>query len=82
MYKQRNTTLRGIGDTGKAYASPVSYWAPFTESGCGFHDASWRTDWSTTAYVNNGSNGCVNMHTYDAPNAFNDLSVDEPVVIY
>ncbi|MDU4240019.1 MAG: L,D-transpeptidase family protein, partial [Limosilactobacillus fermentum] len=82
MYKQRNTTLRGIGDTGKAYASPVSYWAPFTESGCGFHDASWRTNWSTTAYVNNGSNGCVNMHTYDAPNAFNDLSVDEPVVIY
>lgn len=82
MYKQRNTTLRGYEDNGKSYASPVSYWAPFTESGCGFHDASWRTNWSSTAYLNNGSKGCVNMHTSDALNAFNDLSVDEPVVIY
>lgn len=50
-YKQRNATLRGSNDDGSSYASPVSYWMPFTLSGCGFHDASWRTDWSKTAYL-------------------------------
>lgn len=82
MYKQRNTTLRGTSDNGSAYASPVSYWAPFTDSGCGFHDASWRTDWSSTAYLNNGSNGCVNMHTSDAGTAYDSLSQYEPVIVY
>lgn len=82
MYKQTNTTLRGQNDNGSSYASPVSYWAPFTQSGCGFHDASWRTDWSSTAYLTGGSHGCVNMHTYDAGTAYADMEQNEPVVIY
>lgn len=82
MYKQQNTTLRGQNDNGSSYASPVSYWAPFTQSGCGFHDASWRTDWSSTAYLTGGSHGCVNMHTYDAGTAYADMEQNEPVVIY
>lgn len=82
MYKQRNTTLRGTSDNGSAYASPVSYWAPFTDSGCGFHDASWRTNWSSTAYLNDGSNGCVNMHTSDAGTAYDSLTQYEPVIVY
>lgn len=82
MYQQRDTTLRGTSDNGSSYASKVSYWSPFTESGCGFHDASWRTNWSSTAYINDGSNGCVNMHTSDAGTAFAALSQYEPVIIY
>ena len=65
-----------------SYASPVSYWAPFTDSGCGFHDASWRTNWSSTAYLNDGSNGCVNMHTSDAGTAYDSLTQYEPVIVY
>lgn len=82
MYQQTNTTLRGTGDNGKPYASPVNYWSPFTLSGEGFHDASWRTNWSKTAYLNNGSNGCVNMHPSDAGTAYKAMSPKEPVVIY
>ncbi len=82
MYQQMHTTLRGTGDNGKPYASPVTYWSPFTLSGCGFHDASWRHNWSSSAYLNDGSNGCVNMHPADAGTAFKALSVKEPVIIY
>lgn len=54
MYKQQDATLRGQNDNGSNYASKVSYWMPFTMSGCGLHDASWRTDWSSTAYLKAG----------------------------
>ena len=82
MYQQMHTTLRGTGDDGKPYASPVTYWTPFTLSGCGFHDASWRKNWSKTAYLTDGSNGCVNMHPADAGVAFKALSNKEPVIVY
>lgn len=82
MYKQTKTTLRGSRADGSAYASPVEYWAPFTLDGCGFHDADWRTNWSNTAYIKEGSLGCVNMKPSEAGNVFNNLEQSEPVVIY
>ena len=54
--KERNTTL--IGDD---YACDVDFWMPFTESGCGFHDSSWRSDYGNDIYLTNGSHGCVNL---------------------
>ena len=63
MYQQSPSVLRGTNDDGSKYSSPVQYWSPFTLSGCGFHDASWRHDWSRTAYkkTNGGSHGCIKI---------------------
>ena len=82
LYKQRGATLRGLNDDGSKYSSPVAYWVPFTQQGHGFHDASWRGDWSKTAYLAGGSHGCVNMKVGDAGTAFASMDEGEPVVIY
>lgn len=81
-YKQRNATLRGSNDDGSSYASPVSYWMPFTLSGCGFHDASWRTDWSKTAYLKGGSHGCVNVKPSEIRSVWRHMHKNETVIIY
>ena len=61
MYKQSPSTLKGTHSDGQHYEVKVNYWAQFTNSGCGFHDASWRTNWNKDAYLTNGSGGCVNI---------------------
>lgn len=81
-YKESPSTLRGTNDDGSSYASPVKYWMPFTLSGCGFHDASWRTDWSKTAYLKGGSHGCVNVKPSEIRNVWNNIKKGEPVIIY
>ena len=60
----------------------VKYWAQFTNSGCGFHDASWRKNWDKKAYLNDGSGGCVNLKTDQAAQIYNLLEVKEPVIVY
>lgn len=84
MYQQSPSILRGTNDDGSKYASKVQYWSPFTLSGCGFHDASWRHDWSKTAYkqTHGGSHGCINMHPENAGAGFHALTKGEPVIIY
>ncbi|WP_283588640.1 L,D-transpeptidase family protein [Limosilactobacillus viscerum] len=84
MYQQSPATLRGLNDDGSKYSSPVQYWSPFTDTGCGFHDASWRNNWSKTEYLTTtgGSHGCANMHPSDAGTAYHDMEINEPVVIY
>jgi hypothetical protein len=64
------------------YRVQVAYWAPFTDSGCGFHDASWRTNWSSTAYLHQGSGGCVNTPPNIMKTVYDNLSTYEPVVVY
>lgn len=59
MYKESPSVLRGYNDDGSKYASKVQYWMPFTLSGCGLHDASWRSDWSKSAYLTGGSHGVL-----------------------
>lgn len=81
-YKQRHATLRGKNDDGSNYASPVDYWMPFTLSGCGFHDASWRTDWSKTAYLKGGSHGCVNIKPAEIRSVWRHMHKLEPVIVY
>lgn len=83
LYKRSPSILKGTSvGHGGAYSVKVNYWAPFTNSGQGFHDASWRTNWSSNAYIGNGSGGCVNMPPSIAQTVYNNLSTHEPVVIY
>ncbi len=62
-YKQTNRVLKGPVDkkTGKpSYESHVDYWMPFNGN-IGLHDASWRSSFGGSIYVNNGSHGCINL---------------------
>ncbi|WP_281164299.1 L,D-transpeptidase family protein [Liquorilactobacillus sicerae] len=82
MYKQSPSVLKGSEAGNANYSVNVNYWAQFTSSGCGFHDASWRTNWASDAYLNNGSGGCVNTPSNVMANVYNNLSQKEAVVVY
>ncbi len=42
------------------YKHHVDFWMPFN-GGIGLHDASWRSTYGGTEYLENGSGGCVNV---------------------
>ena len=77
LNKQRNATL--VGDD---YECPVDYWMPFTESGCGIHDATWRDDFSPDAYLYNGSHGCVNVGYDTAANIYDLVDCGTSVIVH
>jgi hypothetical protein len=81
-YKQSPSTLKGSEVGNSNYSIKVAYWAPFTKSGCGFHDASWRKNWSSKAYLAQGSGGCVNTPPSVMKSVYDNLTQNEPVVIY
>jgi hypothetical protein len=82
LYKRKQYTLKGSA-VGKAdYAVKVDYWAPFTNSGQGFHDASWRKNWASNAYLTAGSGGCVNTPSSIMKTVYDNLNTYDPVVIY
>ena len=81
-YKESPSVLRGRNNDGSKYASPVKYWMPFTLSGCGLHDASWRGDWTKTAYLRGGSHGCVNIKPAEAKKVWRNVTKHEPVIVY
>ena len=76
MYKERDATLVGEG-----YNSAVSYWMPFYAN-VGIHDASWRSSFGGSIYINNGSHGCVNTPTENAATIYNNIEKGVPVVVY
>ena len=82
LYKQSPSTLRGTNDDGSPYSSKVQYWIPFTQSGCGLHDASWRQDWSKTAYLEGGSHGCVNIKPSQMKSVYDHVHTNEAVIVY
>ncbi|MDF2903472.1 MAG: hypothetical protein K0S25_1110 [Bacillus sp. (in: firmicutes)] len=82
MYKESPSTLEGSEVGNPNYSVKVDYWAPFTNSGCGFHDASWRKNWASNAYLTQGSGGCVNTPPSVMKTVYDNLSQYEPVVIY
>lgn len=82
MYKESPSTLKGYNDDGTKYSSKVKYWMPFTLSGCGLHDASWRTDWGKTAYLTGGSHGCVNIRPAEIKSVWNHVLTNEAVIVY
>jgi hypothetical protein len=83
LYKRTPATLTGRELGGKpSYEVKVNYWAPFTNDGQGFHDAGFRSNWASNAYLNAGSHGCVNTPPSVMKTVYNNLSTHEPVVIY
>ena len=82
LYKRPQYTLKGSAVGKPDYAIKVNYWAPFTNSGQGFHDASWRTNWASNAYLTGGSGGCVNTPPSIMKTVYDNLSTYDPVVIY
>ncbi|UPM55565.1 L,D-transpeptidase family protein [Gottfriedia acidiceleris] len=82
LYKRTPSILRGSHVGLGSYEVKVDYWAPFTNSGQGFHDASWRSNWSSNAYLTAGSGGCVNTPPSLMKTVYDNLSTYEPVVIY
>ncbi len=75
--KQRDRTLKGDD-----YESFVSYWMPFTWTGCGLHDAPWRGAFGGGIYKTNGSHGCLNLPSSKAAALYNAVDYDTPVVVY
>jgi len=83
LYKRTPATLTGRELGGKpSYEVQVDYWAPFTNDGQGFHDAGFRSNWASNAYLNAGSHGCVNTPPSAMSTVYNNLSTYEPVVVY
>lgn len=82
MYKESPSVLRGYNDDGSKYVSKVQYWMPFTLSGCGLHDASWRSDWSKSAYLTGGSHGCVNIRPAEIRSVWNNVLTNDAVIVY
>ncbi|MGN0362281.1 MAG: L,D-transpeptidase family protein [Bilifractor sp.] len=86
LNKEQNATLLGDQIAGKenyyTYTQPVSYWMPFTYSGCGMHDAVWRSSFGSDIYIANGSHGCLNLSLDAAAQIYNLVSVREPMVVY
>jgi len=82
LYKQSPHTLRGSAVGNPNYSVKVAYWAPFTNDGQGFHDASWRKNWASNAYLTAGSAGCVNTPPSIMKTVYDNLSKYDPVIIY
>ena len=86
LNKEQNATLLGDKIAGKenyyTYSQPVSYWMPFTYTGCGMHDATWRGSFGGDTYITSGSHGCLNLSLDAAAQIYNLVSVKEPMIVY
>ncbi|OIK13087.1 hypothetical protein BIV60_14870 [Bacillus sp. MUM 116] len=81
-YKKSPSILRGSEVGNPNYSVKVTYWAPFTLSGVGFHDAGWRSNWASNAYLTNGSGGCVNIKPDVMQTVYANLVQNEAVIVY
>lgn len=74
-YKERYATLKG-----ENYASPVSYWMPFSGN-VGLHDATWRVNFGGDLYESGGSHGCVNLPIKTAKYIYENIDADTVAVV-
>ncbi|MDO5715304.1 MAG: L,D-transpeptidase family protein [Tissierellia bacterium] len=68
--------------TGEDYKSYVHFWLPFNWSGCGVHDANWRSNFGGDIYKWNGSHGCVNTPPSVMKKLYDSTFYGMPVVVY
>lgn len=68
--------------TGPTWRNWVDYWMPFTRSGCGLHDASWRSSFGGDIYKTNGSHGCVNLPCDKAKELFDMIGIGTVVIVH
>lgn len=74
--------VKGTYLTGPTWHNWVDYWIPFTRSGCGLHDATWRKSFGGEIYKTNGSHGCVNLPHDAAEQLFGMISVGTVVIVH
>lgn len=62
----------------------VHFWMPYNLAYEGLHDAEeWRQyGYGTDNYINNGSNGCINMHYEDAKTIYENVSIGTKVLVH
>ena len=66
---------------GDGYKSWVNFFVPFN-GGIGFHDASWRSTFGGNIYLYSGSHGCINMPYSAAKKLYENVTLDEKVIVY
>lgn len=66
---------------GADYRTPVTFWIPFN-GGIGLHDATWRSSFGGSIYVNSGSHGCVNLPYAAAKELYSVVYAGMPVICY
>ena len=74
--RDKDRYLRGDG-----YKSWVNFFIPFN-GGIGFHDASWRSTFGGNIYMYSGSHGCINMPYSAAKKLYENVTLDEKVIVY
>lgn len=74
--RDKDRYLRGDG-----YKSWVNFFIPFN-GGIGFHDASWRSTFGRNIYLYSGSHGCINMPYSAAKKLYENVTLDEKVIVY
>ena len=79
MYKARNVTLGTYAVQG--YEAPVSFWMPFNDWGCGFHDLS-RGAYGGQIYMYNGSHGCLNLSWGNAQTMYDTVEQGMPCMVH
>lgn len=82
--KSTDVITRGdlLPDGSYEWEVPVTYWMPFTYSGCGFHDAGWQPSFGGDIYTWRGSHGCINMPPHLAAELYDMLEVGTPVITH
>ena len=63
------------------YETPVTYWMPFN-GGIGIHDLSSRSSYGGDIYLYNGSHGCINTPMDAVRTIYENIVVNNPVVVY
>lgn len=81
VYKAADVTLKGTNADNTKYESKVKYWMPFYGDE-GLHDASWRSSFGGSIYINSGSHGCVNMPPDKAGQLFNVIPYGCPILVF
>ncbi len=74
--------VKGTYLTGPTWHNWVDYWMPFTRSGCGLHDATWRSKFGGEIYKTNGSHGCVNLPHDVAQQLFDMIGIGTIVIVH
>ena len=64
------------------YSGFDPYGDPIERDAEGFHDATWRNEFGTTDFQQNGSHGCVNMPVDKIAQLYHIVTVGVPVIIY
>ena len=82
LNKVPNATLEGDNGDGTEYEAKVSFWLGINWTGEGFHDATWRGNWSSDAWTYDGSHGCINMPYSNMSVLYNLAVVGTPVIVH